>query len=355
MRTWLKRLAVVAVLLALTAGGLWFVRQRQLTQFAQEPFGAKELVTVVIPPGTGPRGLGQLLAERGVVRDGDLFYRLVRREKAGPKLKAGEYEFAGPLTPMDVLERVLSGQVKVYRFTVPEGLRVDEILPLLLPSGLKLEAAKLAQLTEDPAFLRKLGVPARTLEGFLFPDTYTFTRSADEKTVLSKMVARTLEEYRKADAARSPAINLDFMQTLTLASIIEKETGAKEERPRISCVFHNRLKRDMKLQTDPTVLYAMKLLRGQFVKNISLKDLTTDHPYNTYTRKGLPPGPIASPGAQALQAALNPIACNDLYFVSRNDGTHVFCPTLECHNAAVEAWQRAFFRKQKKTRTGKRG
>src|SRR5690606_22816469 len=115
----------------------------------------------------------------------------------------------------------------------------------------------------------------------------------------------------------------DLMQTMTLASIVEKETGAVEERPRISCVFHNRLKNKDKLQTDPTVLYAMKLLRGKFVKNITKTDLTTDHPYNTYTRKGLPPGPIANPGAAAIEAALNPLECTDYFFVSRNDGTHI--------------------------------
>lgn len=347
MKRALAILGVVLLLAGAGAGGLWFYRKQQLDAFSTQAFGPPEPTTVLIPPGTGPRGMAQLLAQGGVIRDADLFYRLVRRDNAGPKLKAGEYEFGGPLTPVEVLARVVSGQVKVYRFTVPEGLRVEEILPLLPASGLKLSLSKLNALSTDPAFLDKLAVPAPSLEGFLHPDTYTFTRSADEKTVLSKMVTRTLEEYRRADAQRSPEVRLSLMQALTLASIIEKETGAEAERPRISCVFHNRLKQGMKLQTDPTVLYAMKLLRGQFVKNITLADLRTDHPYNTYTRTGLPPGPIASPGALAIQAALNPLTCDDLFFVSRNDGTHVFCPDLKCHNAAVEQWQRAYFKKQK--------
>src|SRR5262249_45512447 len=245
------------------------------------------------------------------------------------------------------IDKITSGQVKLYRFTVPEGLRVDETLPILAQSELHLDQAKLQKLAEDQAFLSRLKVPASSIEGFLFPDTYSFTRRSDEEAVLAKMVNRTLEEYRKAEAQRKKGNGLVMLQTITLASIVEKETAAPEERPRISCVFHNRLRLRMRLGADPTVLYAMKLLRGEFVKNITAKDLVTEHPYNTYTSYGLPPGPIASPGAASIQAALNPIDCTDLYFVSRNDGTHVFCPDLRCHNEAVERWQREYFRKQR--------
>jgi UPF0755 protein len=143
-------------------------------------------------------------------------------------------------------------------------------------------------------------------------------------------------------------VKLTQLQAMTLASIVEKETAAPEERPRISCVFHNRLRLGMKLQTDPTVLYAMMLIRGRFVKNITSRDLQTRNPYNTYTVTGLPPGPIASPGAAAIQAALDPIDCHDLYFVSRNNGSHVFCPDLKCHEAAVHHWQVEFFRRQQR-------
>jgi UPF0755 protein len=239
--------------------------------------------------------------------------------------------------------------VRVYRFTVPEGLRAEEILPIVAASPLGLDRAQLERLAADPAFLHKVGVPADSIEGFLFPDTYTFTRSATPESVLTKMVQRTLEEYRKADAQRQPGVTLDLLQTVTLASIIEKETGQPQERPHISCVFHNRLKQGMQLATDPTVIYAMRLLRGVYSKNITAKDLRTPHPYNTYLTKGLPPGPIASPGAAALQAALNPLQdCKDLFFVSRNDGTHIFCPTYECHQAAVQQWQVEYFRKKKR-------
>lgn len=354
----MKRVLLALVLLALLAGaavGGWFwLRERRLTEFASTPVTLPAPgVTVDVPPGTGPRTLSRLLAEAGVVTDAERFYRYIRREDAGPRLKAGEYLFEGSLTPAQAVEKLVSGQVKVYRFTVPEGLRAEEILPILANSALKLDLKKLERLASDPAFLARAGVPARSIEGFLFPDTYTFTRNATEETVLTKMVSRSLEEYRRANAQRKDGVKLDLMETFTLASIVEKETGAPEERPRISCVFHNRLKRGMKLQTDPTVIYAMRLLRGVYSKNITRKDLETKHPYNTYTVTGLPPGPIASPGTAALQAALHPLDCDDLFFVSRNDGTHIFCPTLECHNAAVKKWQVEFFREKRRQQRGR--
>lgn len=346
----MKKLIAVAIallLLAAAGAGIFWWRDRRLTQFAHAPFGSPEAKTLDVPPGTGPRALANLLAQQAVVSDADLLYAYLRREKLGPKLKAGEYEFKGALTPVQVIDKITSGQVKTYRFTVPEGLRIDEALPILAQSELHLDEGKLQRLAEDKSFLSRMKVPAGTIEGFLFPDTYSFTRGYNEEAVLAKMVSRTLEEYRKADSQRKKSNAMDLLKTITLASIVEKETAAPEERPRISCVFHNRLRLGMKLQTDPTVLYAMKLMRGEFVKNITSKDLLTEHPYNTYTVFGLPPGPIASPGAASIQAALNPIDCTDLYFVSRNDGTHVFCPDLRCHNEAVERWQREYFRKQK--------
>jgi UPF0755 protein len=347
MKTFLKWLFVLVVLAGLGGAGYWWWRNDRLTQYVQTPFGAAEPVTVSIPSGSGPRTVGRLLADGHAISDAELFYQYIRKEQAGPRLKAGEYEFKGPLTPAQVLAMLTSGQVKVYQFTVPEGLRAEEILPILARSELKLDLAKLKALSEDPAFLKKAGVPARSIEGFLYPDTYTFTREANESSVLTKMISRSLEEYAKADKKRLPGIKFDLLQTFVLASIIEKETGVVEERPRISCVFHNRMRQGIMLQTDPTVLYAMAMLRGSFVKNITLTDLKTDHPYNTYTRKGLPPGPIANPGAAALEAALHPLSCDDLFFVSRNDGTHIFCPNLKCHEAAVETWQKQFFSKKR--------
>lgn len=343
MRTWVV-LGLATTLIALGIGGYFLWRDWQLTHFANEPFGSGEAKVVEIPLGSGPRAISELLAQASVVSSADQMYAYMRREKTGPRLKAGEYEFVGSSAPSKVVQKIVSGQVKLHRFTVPEGLRLEEILPILAESDLNLDLGKLQALSTEAAFMRRLGVPADSLEGFLFPDTYSFTRDAHEESVLSKMVARLMEEYRRADSQRKPGNTLNLLEVVTLASIIEKETGAAEERPRISCVFHNRLRLHMRLATDPTVLYAMKLIRGVYINNITSKDLRTEHPYNTYTTYGLPPGPIASPGAAALQAALAPIDCKDLYFVSRNNGTHVFCPDVRCHEAAVEYWQREFFR-----------
>ncbi len=343
MKKVLVILLAVLVVGALGAAAFWYVIESRLEAFATQAYGSAEPKLVEIPPGTNPKGVSTLLAQSKVVSNADLLYRYLKREKLGPRLKAGEYEFSGPLTPAQVAEKIVKGEVKQYHFTVAEGLRVDEILPVLAASELKLSLEKLQALTKTPAFVRKAGVPADSFEGFLYPDTYSFPRGATEEAVLSKMATRTLEEFKKAP--RKAGVELDLLQAVTLASIVEKETAAVEERPRISCVFHNRLRLNMRLDTDPTVIYAKMLRTGVYSKKLSTADLRAEHPYNTYTVKGLPPGPIASAGAAAIQAALNPITCDDLFFVSRNDGTHVFCPDLKCHEAAVQKWQVEFFRK----------
>jgi UPF0755 protein len=341
-------LGVVVLIGGLGAAGAWFFIDRRLSEFSSQPWGTPETKLVEIPVGSNPKVVAALLAKAQVVSDDELLYRYLRRERLGPRLKAGEYEFSGALRPSEVVDKLVRGEVKQYHFTVPEGLRVDEILPILAASELKLARDKLESLTRTPAFARKLGIPADSFEGFLAPDTYSFNRGASEEAVLRRMVERTFEELKRAP--RKAGVELDTLATLTLASIVEKETGAGEERPRISCVFHNRLRLGMKLMTDPTVLYAKMLRTGAFSKNITRADLLAEHPYNTYTTKGLPPGPIAAPGAAAIEAALNPPSCDDLYFVSKNDGTSAFCPDLKCHNAAVQKWQVEYHRKKKAPR-----
>src|SRR5277367_5734526 len=343
MKRLLRAFLVVLVALALLGAGAWWWWERELDTFAATAFGGPEPHDVTIPPGSGPRAVSAVLARAGVVSDAGLFYRFLRRQELGPKLRAGEYEFQGPATPQQVADKLVSGQQKTYRVTIPEGLRLDEVLPLMAHSELHLDEAKLFALAGDPAWVRRQGVPADRLEGFLYPDTYVFTKPFTADAVLARLVARGLEEAHKAAAVRTTGASLDLLQFVTLASIVEKETGAPAERGHIACVYHNRLRRGMPLQADPTVLYAMMLLRGHFVKNITARDLVTPHPYNTYTEKGLPPGPIANPGAAALQATAAPMVCNDLYFVSRNDGTSEFCPTLVCHNAAVKKWQQDYW------------
>jgi len=322
---------------------------RDLVAFKDTPFGTEQEKLIDIPSGSSPHQVVRLLARGGAFADDRLAWRYLRWWKRDKRpMRAGEYAFAGALRPDDVLERVYRGEAKTYQVTIPEGLRMEEIAALVEEAGLG-RSGELLPLMHDAALARELGVPFANLEGYLYPDTYTFTRNPKARAVLSAMVARTKEELRKAEAQRLPGIDLDERQTVTLASIIEKETGRADERARISCVFHNRLRRRMRLATDPTVMYATMLRNGgRWSKNITKTDLLTPHPYNTYLVAGLPPGPIANPGAAALAAALRPSDCTDLFFVSRNDGTHVFCPDLRCHDAAVQKWQVQFFRRHRR-------
>jgi len=339
-----RALGTLLALLALGGAVAVGIAWRDVARFRDTPYGGPEEKVVVVPPGVPARAVVRILSQAGILsheRTAWLYVRYVRRDPRS--FRAGEYSFSGPLLPDQALEKVHLGQVKLYRFTVPEGLRADEIADLVGKTGL-IRAADFLAVTRDSAVAGALGLPYPSLEGFLFPDTYSVARGATARSVAELMVAHFREEYAGANARRDPDVKLDLGQVATLASIVEKETGQETERPRIACVFYNRLRAGMRLQTDPTVMYATMLRTGRWSKNISRADLATPHPYNTYTTSGLPPGPIANPGAAALQAVLAPERCPDLYFVSRNDGSHQFCPDLKCHNAAVRAWQVDFFR-----------
>ncbi|HET8540070.1 MAG TPA: endolytic transglycosylase MltG [Anaeromyxobacter sp.] len=341
MRRALVAIAALAVAAVLVAAGLaWHA----VSTFRETPYGAIEEKVVVVPAGASARAVVRALAHAGALSDEARAWRYVRWVKRDPRpFRAGEYSFSGPLRPDEVLERVWRGEVKLHRVTVPEGLRLDEIADLVGASGLA-EAAEFRRVARDAEVARALGLPYETLEGFLFPDTYAFARGVSARAIADAMVARFREEYAAAERLRKPGVVLTVGEAATLASIVEKETGRPDERPRIACVFHNRLRTGMRLQTDPTVMYATLLRTGRWSRNITRADLLAPHPYNTYTTAGLPPGPIANAGAAALRATLAPAECPDLYFVSRNDGSHVFCPDLACHNAAVKKFQVDFFR-----------
>ena len=342
----MKRVLAAVLLLALAGGG-WaaWTYGRPLLAFRDTPHGSADEKVVEIPAGASAHAAVRLLARAGVLSDERVAWWYVRWVKRDHRpMRAGEYAFSGALLPDGVLERLYRGEVRLHRFTVPEGLRADEIAEIVGRSGLA-RAEDFLAVARDPAVASAAGVPFPSLEGFLFPDTYAFAKGVTARAIADAMVDRFKQEWLRADARRGPGVDLDLARATILASIIEKETGQPDERPRISCVFHNRLRLGMKLQTDPTVMYATRLRTGRWSKNISKADLLAPHPYNTYTTAGLPPGPIANAGAAAIEAALAPAACNDLYFVSRNDGTHVFCPDLRCHSAAVREWQVEYFRK----------
>jgi UPF0755 protein len=333
-------------IIVLGAIGYAAFRLQQERAFAEAPFGSGTHV-VMIPPGSGPRVLAKLLASNGVVSGEQAFYEHLHWFRRDKKTRAGEYEFDGPMNPDAVIDKLVRGEVKLYRFTVPEGLRADEIAPIVGATGL-CPAADFLALSRDAGSPKRFNVPGPSMEGYLFPDTYAVTRGAGCPGIMQTMVSRFQKAWTGAQAQRLPTVKLNEREGVTLASIVEKETGQAQERQRISCVFHNRLKRGIPLGTDPTVIYSVLLL-NDFVwdGNLHKSDLVRPHPYNTYVVKGLPPGPISNPGQAAMDAALHPIECNDLFFVSRNDHTHVFCPDLKCHEAAVQKWQIEFFHHKK--------
>ncbi len=336
----------VAALVALAAAAIaWNRWKASVETYASAPFGTDSSAekVVEIPKGAGLKQVFARLAAAEVVRHGDLderrFLQVAKDRGFDRKIQAGEYAFAGAVTPVQVLETIAKGKVKLYQCTVAEGLRTDELIPVLEKCGYG-TAEEIGRALKDPALIARAGLKEQgSFEGYLWPDTYSFPKGASVQAVLLKMVSRFNEEWARADKQRKAGVTLNKHEAATLASIVEKETGAAEERPRISCVFHNRLKKNMKLQTDPTVIYAKILRYGSFDGDIRRSDLEYKHPYNTYTVKGLPPGPIASAGKAALDAALNPLDCDDLFFVACGGGTHKFCPDYACHKRWVDECQ----------------
>ena len=224
--------------------------------------------------------------------------------------------------------------------TVPEGLTIVQIADLASQDSLT-DRAEFLRLAKDREFIASLGIKAETLEGYLYPDTYKFPRQVKAREVLVAMVEQLRQVVGPDLLARMQELKMNMHEVLTLASVIEKETGSGGERPEISAVFHNRLKKHIPLQSDPTVIYGLPVFDG----NLHKKDLSSPSPYNTYRVQGLPPGPIANPGIQAIRATLYPSDSRSLYFVSRNDGTHQFSATLIEHNKAVEKYQKRPFRR----------
>jgi UPF0755 protein len=330
---------VVLVLGVLAAAGAWWMRARVHTPY--RAFAGGE-VFVDLPPGIGVSGIGARLAAAGVVPDGLTFRVAARLAGADRRLQAGEYRFAEPATPAAVVARLAAGDVFKRPVTFREGLTIVEMSELVEQSGLG--SAEEFRAAAQSGSLRPAAAPdAPSLEGYLFPDTYALPR----RTVAADLVKAMLSGFDRAfDAslrAEAEQLGLTTNQVVTLASLIEKETARADERPIVSAVYHNRLKKGMALQCDPTVIYAL-MLAGKWNGNIRKVDLALNSPYNTYRYPGLPPGPIASAGRASLEAAVRPADVPYLYFVSKNDGSHVFATTLAEHNRNVLIWQKRYFR-----------
>ncbi|NOZ87515.1 MAG: endolytic transglycosylase MltG [Deltaproteobacteria bacterium] len=336
---------LLAILVSAMAASIVYLKFRSFAETPLSPGSTNEIVFVV-KPGTLPSHVATDLAGKGLVKSRTWMKLLMRFNGRGKAIKSGEYSLSPSMSPEEILRKLVKGGVVTYKVTIPEGYRAKEIASLLEKSGLA-RADRFLAVVLDKKSAAKFGIQgAPNLEGYLFPDTYRFAKGLAVSSIVSAMVDRFKKEWTRDYDKRAKELGMTMNQVVTLASIIEKETGDPRERPMISAVFHSRLKKGWKLQSDPTVIYGIRNYNG----NITRKDLLTDHPYNTYTRQGLPPGPIASPGGDAIRAALYPAKVPYMFFVSRNNGTHVFSVTLQEHNKAVEKWQRRYFNAKEKER-----
>lgn len=333
MRMITKRLGILLsrclILAALATFYLWLYYHTPAAREAQHQ-------VVTIPFGMGLTSIATTLEHAHVIRHRWMFVLYVSLLHRGPPLQAGEYAVRATMSPAQIVHLLRSGKVLQHVLTIPEGLTVRDIATLVETKGLG-KRQKLLDLAFDRAFVHSLGLASPSLEGYLFPETYHVSRGMHERDLLMLMVRTLQTNYTQDIADQAQGLRLSQHAVLTLASLIEKEAQIEAERPLISAVFHNRLRRGMRLQCDPTVIYA---LGERFDGNLRRADLDVDSPYNTYRYTGLPPGPIANPGRQAIAAAVTPAAVDYLYFVATGqNGTHQFSTTLLEHNQAVAKYQ----------------
>ena len=297
---------------------------------------------VDLPTGTSAREIVTRLEAAGVIESAGLARLYLIYAARDPHLLAGEYSFTEPASTVEVLDRIARGDVATHPLTVIEGLTLEEIAAAIAAAGFG-DEEKLRLAMADPTPMRDLDPTATDLEGYLFPDTYSFARGTSEAAIVAAMVSTFRRAVTSVLGAAPPAG--EVRRVVTLASIVEKETGLDAERPLVAGVFANRLRIGMALGADPTIIYALKKA-GTWDGDVRRADLQMESPYNTYRVAGLPPGPICSPGLASLKAAASPATTPHLYFVSRNDGSHVFASSLQEHNRNVEHWQKAFWRER---------
>lgn len=293
------------------------------------------LVTVEIKPGMNTAQISALLEKSGVVRSGKAFKWIAEYTGMSGKLQAGEYELDISLPPLDIMDRLSEGKVVLHEVTVPEGLTIRQTAEVIAAKGFS-DVRSIVDAARDPALLARFGIEGKDMEGYLMPETYRFSKNANARQIVSKMVETFFDKVKSIRKKYQKDSILGFGEIVIMASIIEKETANRQEYGLISAVFHNRLKKNMLLQADPTVIFALPDFDG----NIRKKDLMYDSRYNTYRYRGLPPGPIASPGVNAIAAALHPADADYLYFVAtKSEGRHYFSRTLTEHNEAVRKYQ----------------
>ncbi|HOX14658.1 MAG TPA: endolytic transglycosylase MltG [Smithellaceae bacterium] len=300
--------------------------------YAKTPIDAAKVTTVLvdIPTGTSFVQVTKILSDVGLVENRLMFYSLVAVKRGARSIRAGEYEFTTALSPAEVVDKLVHGDIKKYSVTIHEDYSLKEIAVCLKEDKLIDEKA-FFELAEDKVFLSSVGVRGQSIEGYLFPDTYFFNRSMTTRQIMRTMVDRFWSKVSPEMINKAAKRGWNPHQFVTFASLIGKESGNSAEKPMIAAVFYNRMKKGMHLQSDPTAVYDMKDFNGKVLRS----HYRRESPYNTYMIKGLPPGPIANPGLDSFRAVLNPAAVDYLFFVSQRDGTHFFSSSLEAHNEAV--------------------
>ncbi|NCO68108.1 MAG: endolytic transglycosylase MltG [Nitrospirae bacterium CG_4_10_14_0_8_um_filter_41_23] len=291
-------------------------------------------IEIEVPKGATFKQAVQILYNQKLIRDKNIFLLMGRLTGADKKIRAGYYSITGSLSPLNIFKMLKSGQIIEYEITVLEGDSLREIAEKLSGKGI-INIEDFIRLSSDEDFLSSYNIEAPTFEGYLFPDTYKIPKGMDPEDAIGMMINRMREKISAKLYARASELGLSEREVVTLASIIEKEAVTDEERPHISAVYHNRLKKGIRLQADPTCIYGVK----SSGEKITAKDLQRKTPYNTYIINGLPPGPIASPGIKSIIAALYPSKVPYIYFVSNNDGTHQFSVTAKEHLAAVKSYR----------------
>lgn len=325
----IRRILLVLLLLSLLAAGF-------LVWAIGVPYaGYEREVFVDIPPGAGTAGMARMLAGAHVVRS-EWQFLLVRALYPRATLQAGEYKFDKAMTPLQVFRKIAAGDIFYHVVVIPEGSNMFDIADTLQRMGL-MKAAEFLAVARESSLIKDLAPAAPSLEGFLFPSTYRLTRRTRPQQLAREMTNQFRKVWRQHAAP-----GVDVNRTVTMASLVEKETGVPGERRTVASVYTNRLKAGIKLECDPTTIYAA-LLQGRYRGTIYRSDLDNPHPYNTYRNPGLPPGPIANPGVESLKAALDPAETSYLFFVAKGDnsGAHIFSETLEQHNAAVRDYRNA--------------
>ncbi len=289
---------------------------------------------IIVRHGQGFKTTSEMLHKMGIIKNPFKFKIVARIKRCDKDIKAGEYLLSSSMPPDRILGIMTSGKVVLRKLTIPEGCNLRQIASIITKAGLGTEKDFL-RVAKDSSLVHKNGINAETFEGYLFPDTYYFSKDVTPEKIISTMIKRFRSLFTPSFKKQADALGFSIHETITLASIIEKETGAPFERPIISSVFHNRLKKKMRIESDPTVIYGIKDFDG----NIKRKHLAETTLYNTYRIKGLPPGPIANPGIKSIEAAIYPADTDFLYFVSKRDSTHKFSTNIADHNRAVRKYQ----------------